>query len=338
MTRRDLAGALALPAFLLCGWAQQSVRPPAVPLGLPPLAWPRSNPYSAAKVELGRVLYFDRRLSADETVSCATCHDPKLAFTDQAAVSTGIKSQHGGRSAPTVINRAYSLAQFWDGRAATLEEQAKGPIANPLEMGMTHGAVVERLQKIKGYGPLFAAAFGSEEIDIDRMAKAIACFERTVLSGNAPYDRYKHGDKAAMTAQQVRGMDIFFNRAKCDQCHEGSNFTLNAYSNLGVGSDKPDPDVGRFAVTHDPRDWGVFKTPTLREIEHTAPYMHDGSLATLDEVVEFYNKGGIANKNLDPNMKALHLNDKDKADLVAFLKALSGEGWQHLKSPERFPE
>jgi cytochrome c peroxidase len=170
------------------------------------------------------------------------------------------------------------------------------------------------------------------------MAKAIACFERTVLSGNAPYDRYKHGDKAAMTAQQVRGMDIFFNRAKCDQCHEGSNFTLNAYSNLGVGSDKPDPDVGRFAVTHDPRDWGVFKTPTLREIEHTAPYMHDGSLATLDEVVEFYNKGGIANKNLDPNMKALHLNDKDKADLVAFLKALSGEGWQHLKSPERFPE
>jgi cytochrome c peroxidase len=334
-----LAGALALPAFLLCGWAQQAKQsPPKVPLGLPPLVWPRDNPYSVAKVELGRVLYFDRRLSADETVSCASCHDPQLAFTDNAPVSTGIKTQRGGRSAPTVINRAYSLAQFWDGRANSLEEQAKGPIANPIEMGMTHDSAVERIKGIKGYGPLFTAAFGSGDVDIDRIAKAIACFERTVLSGNAPYDRYKRGDKTAMTAQQVRGMDIFFNRAKCDQCHEGSNFTLNAYSNLGVGSDKPDPDVGRYAVTKDPRDWGVFKTPTLREIEHTAPYMHDGSLKTLDEVVEFYNKGGIPNKNLDQNMKALHLNEANKADLVAFLKALSGEGWQGLRAPEKFPQ
>jgi cytochrome c peroxidase len=334
-----LAGALALPAFFLCGWAQNAKpAPPKVPLGLPPLAWPRDNPYSAAKVELGRTLYFDRRLSADETVSCASCHDPKFAFTDNAAVSTGIKSQHGGRSAPTVINRAYSLAQFWDGRAATLEEQAKGPIANPIEMGMTHDGVVERIKDIPGYRVLFSAAFGSDAVDIDRIAKAIASFERTVLSGNAPYDRYKAGHKTAMSAQQVRGMDIFFNRAKCDQCHEGSNFTLNAYANLGVGSDKADPDVGRFAVTKDSRDWGVFKTPTLREIEHTAPYMHDGSLKTLDEVVEFYNKGGIPNKNLDPNIKPLHLNEHDKADLVAFLKALSGEGWQNLTLPDKFPQ
>lgn len=318
--------------------ATPKLPPPKAPLGLPPLSWPRDNPYSAAKVELGRLLYFDRRLSADETVSCATCHDPQFAFTDNAPVSTGIKSQHGGRSAPTVINRAYSLAQFWDGRAATLEEQAKGPIANPLEMGMTHDAAVSRIQSIEGYRPLFAAAFGSDTIDIDRMAKAIACFERTLLSGNAPYDRYKSGQKTAMSAQQVRGMDIFFNRAKCDHCHEGSNFTLNAYSNLGVGADKPDPDAGRFAITKDPRDWGVFKTPTLREIEHTAPYMHDGSLKTLDEVVEFYNKGGIPNKNLDPNVRALHLNERDKSDLVAFLKALSGEGWQQVKAPAGFPQ
>jgi cytochrome c peroxidase len=332
--KRILAGALALPAISLCGWGQA---PPKAPLGLPPLAWPRDNPYSAAKVELGRYLYFDRRLSADETVSCATCHEPRTAFTDGAAVSTGIRAQKGGRSAPTVINRAYSLAQFWDGRAATLEEQAKGPIANPIEMGMTHDGVVERLKGIAGYRAMFAKAFGTEVIDIDRTAKAIASFERTVLSGNAPYDRYKQGDKHAMTPGQVRGMNVFFDKAKCDRCHEGSNFTLNAYSNLGVGTDKPEPDVGRYAVTHDARDWGVFKTPTLREIEHTAPYMHDGSLKTLEEVVDFYDKGGIANKNLDPNIKKLNLTDADKKDLVDFLRALSGDGWQQIQAPAMFP-
>jgi cytochrome c peroxidase len=336
--QRILAGALALPAFSLCAWAQASQAPPKVPLGLPPFTWPRDNPYSAAKVELGRTLYFDRRLSADESVSCASCHEPRFAFTDGASVSTGIKSQKGGRSAPTVINRAYSLAQFWDGRAATLEDQAKGPIANPIEMGMSHDAAVERLKGIAGYRTMFAKAFGTDEINIDRTAMAIASFERTVLSGNAPYDRYKKGDKSAMTASQVRGMSVFFDKAKCDRCHEGSNFTLNAYSNLGVGTDKPEPDVGRFAVTKDPRDWGVFKTPTLREIEHTAPYMHDGSLKTLEEVVDLYDKGGIPNKNLDPNIKKLQLSDQEKKDLVAFLKALSGEGWQQVKAPASFPQ
>ena len=330
-----VAGALALPAFSLCGFAQA---PPKVPLGLPAFQWPKDNKYSAAKAELGRVLYFDKRLSADESVSCATCHAPEHAYTDGASVSTGIKSQKGGRSAPTVINRAYSLAQFWDGRAATLEDQAKGPIANPIEMGMTHDNVVERLRGIAGYLPMFAKAFGSEEITIDRMAMAIATYERTLLSGNAPYDRYKRGEKSAMTASQVRGMDVFFNKAKCDRCHEGANFTLNAYSNLGVGSDKADPDVGRYAVTKDPRDWGVFKTPTLREIEHTAPYMHDGSLKTLEEVVDLYDKGGIPNRNLDANLRKLNLTAQEKQDLVAFLKALSGEGWQQLKPPATFPQ
>jgi len=340
MTRkRTLAGALALPAFSIWMWGQANeVAPPKAPLGLPPLSWPRDNPYSAAKVELGRTLYFDRRLSADESVSCASCHEPRRAFTDGAPVSTGIKSQKGGRSAPTVINRAYSLAQFWDGRATTLEDQAKGPIANPLEMGMTHDGAVERLKGVAGYRVMFSKAFGTDEINIDRAAKAIASFERTVLSGNAPYDRYKKGDKRAMTASQIRGMAVFFDKAKCDRCHEGSNFTLNAYSNLGVGIDKPDPDVGRFAVTKDPRDWGVFKTPTLREIEHTAPYMHDGSLKTLEEVVDFYDKGGISNKNLDANIKKLNLSDTEKKDLVEFMKALSGEGWQQVKPPATFPQ
>jgi cytochrome c peroxidase len=332
---RIAAAALAIAA---CAVPAPAQTPPAPPLGLPPIVWPRDNPYSPSKAELGRNLYFDRRLSADDTVSCASCHAPQHAFTDSAPVSTGIRGQKGGRSAPTVINRVYSLAQFWDGRAASLEEQAKGPIANPIEMGSTHDAVVARLQGIGGYRPLFAQAFGSEEVTIDRVAMAIACFERTVFSGNAPYDRYRKGDRTAMSPSQRRGMKVFFDKAKCDQCHEGSNFTLNAYANLGVGTDKPDQDVGRFAVTKDPRDWGVFKTPTLREIEHTAPYMHDGSLKTLEEVVDFYDKGGIPNKNLDQHMRPLHLTAEDKQDLVAFLRALSGEGWQQIKPPQQLPQ
>src|SRR5215471_2349255 len=328
------AGAITLPAALLL-MAGDAPKPPA---GLPPLAWPAANRYSAAKVELGRYLYFDKRLSADDTVSCATCHDPKFAFTDGAAVSTGIRAQKGNRSAPTVINRAYALAQFWDGRAGSLEEQAKGPMANPIEMGNTHEAVVSRLKAIAGYRPLFAKAFGGEEVDIDRVAQAIASFERTVLSGNAPYDRYKAGNRAAMSGASVRGMKVFFDKAQCDRCHEGSNFTLNAYANIGIGTDKPEPDVGRFAVTKDPKDWGAFKTPTLREIEHTGPYMHDGSLTTLDEVVEYYNKGGNPNRNLDQNIKKLNLTEGEKKDLVEFLKALSGEGWKQIQAPEQFPQ
>jgi len=311
---------------------------PRQPLGLPSIEWPRNNPYSAVKVELGKDLYYDKRISADGSVSCATCHDPKHAYTDGAEVSTGIREQKGGRSAPTIINRAFSLAQFWDGRAATLEEQAKGPMANPIEMGNTHEAVVAAIQKIAGYKPLFAKAFGSDEINIDRIAMAIATFERTILSGNAPYDRYKKGDKKAMTPEQVRGMSVFVDKAKCDRCHENANFTLNAYANLGVGTDKLDPDVGRYAITKDPRDWGVFKIPTLREIEHTAPYMHDGSLKTLEEVVDFYSKGGIPNKNLDANMRKLDLTDQEKKDLVSFLKALSGEGWQNAQPPADLPQ
>src|ERR1041385_4705016 len=183
--RNLAAGALALPAVLILAFAADPNAPPKAPLGLPAFDWPKDNKYSPAKAELGRYLYFDKRLSADNSVSCASCHAPEHGFTDGAAVSTGIKGQKGGRSAPTVINRVYSLAQFWDGRAGSLEEQAKGPMANPIEMGNTHVTIVERLKAIPGYRSLFAKAFGSDEITIDLTAKAIACFERTVLSGNA---------------------------------------------------------------------------------------------------------------------------------------------------------
>lgn len=311
---------------------------PKLPLGLVEAPWPADNPYSVAKMELGRALYYDKRLSVDNTIACADCHNPKYAFTDGKAVSAGVRNQLGGRSAPTVINRLYSVEQFWDGRAPTLEEQAKGPIANPIEMAHTHDGAVKNLRAVKGYAPLFKAAFGSEEINIDLVAKAIATFERTIVSGNAPYDRYKAGNKAALGESARRGFAVFFDKAKCDQCHIGVNFTDGSFNNLGVGMDKPNPDLGRELYTKRPEDRGAFKTPTLREIAKTGPYMHDGSLATLEDVVEFYNKGGIENPNLDKRMKKLELTEQEKKDLVEFLKSLSGEGWQHATPPKSFPQ
>ena len=336
LTRRILRSLVAFPAVVVLCLAADAPAPRA-PRGLPALWWPKDNPYSAEKAELGRYLFFDRRLSADDTVSCATCHDPRFAFTDGAPVSTGAQSRKGTRNAPTIINRAYSLAQFWDGRTASLEEQVKSPIADPLEMGTTLQTVVDRFQALPGYRVLFVSAFGDRKVTIDRVAMAIASFERTVLSGNAPYDRYLRGDEKALTPEQVRGRSLFFDKARCARCHDGPNFTLNAYANLGVGMDQPNPDLGRYAVTHNPRDWGAFKAPTLREVEHTAPYMHDGSLKTLDDVVEFYDKGGIKNQNLDRTIKPLNLTPQEKRDLVAFLKALSGEGWQNVTAPTQFP-
>ncbi len=333
--------AIALPA--VSGQAP-SETPPKPPQGLPPVQWPQDNPYSAAKVELGRFLYFDKRISSDGSVSCASCHAPEKAFTDGAPVSTGIAAQKGGRSAPTVINQAYNTLQFWDGRARSLEEQAKGPMANPIEMtaeksaDAAHAAVVKRLKAVPGYVKLFEKVFGTKDFTVDHVAKAIATFERTVYSGNSPYDRYSAGDKRAMTAPQIRGMDIFFNKVACDSCHLGFNFTDGSYENIGIGMDRENPDLGRFVVSGKEDDKGAFKTPTLRDIEHTGPYMHDGSLKTLEEVVEHYNKGGIKNPHLNARIKPLNLSDRDKSDLVSFLKALSGEGWQTIKSPEKFPE
>lgn len=343
--------ALAAAVVLLAPAASRAQdfpeRPPKAPLGLPPVFWPTDNRYSKEKAELGRLLYFDTRLSADNSVSCASCHEPSKAFTDWSAVSTGIGGQTGGRSAPTVINRAYSTLQFWDGRARTLEDQAKGPLANPIEMtdiddmDEAHKAVIGRIRGIPGYETLFKAAFGNEDVTINHVAKAIATYERTVLSGNAPYDRYKAGDKTAMSESQVRGMKLFTSdRLKCDSCHLGFNFTDGSYENVGIGMNKPDPDLGRFVLTGREEEKGAFKTPTLREIEHTSPYMHDGSLATLEDVVEHYNQGGIDNPWLSDRIVPLNLTDQEKADLVAFMKALSGEGWQHHTppAPDEFPK
>jgi len=334
-----MAAACVLPLV-----AADPDKPPKPPLGLPPVQWPDDNPYSSAKAELGKLLYFDKRVSSDNSMSCASCHSVEMAFADGARFSTGIGGQKGGRSAPTVINRAYSTLQFWDGRAPSLEEQAKGPIANPIEMTAeksadeAHEATVKRLRAIPGYVERFEKTFGPKSLTIDNVAKAIATFERTVYSGNAPYDKYNAGDEKALNESQVRGMKVFFNKAACDSCHLGFNFTDGSYANLGIGMDQLKPDLGRYEVSKRDEDKGAFKTPTLREIEHTGPYMHDGSIKTLEEVVEHYDKGGFKNEWLDARMKPLKLSAQEKKDLVAFMKALSGEGWQQIKAPTEFPK
>ncbi|MFI5345327.1 MAG: cytochrome-c peroxidase [Elusimicrobiota bacterium] len=310
-----------------------------VPLGLKgaPEA-PEDNPTTAAKVALGERLYFDKRISADGTVSCATCHDPAKGWTDRSPVSTGIRGQKGGRSAPTVLNSGYMDLQFWDGRAKTLEDQAKGPIQNPIEMGSTHKETVARIAGVKGYAPLFKDAFGDEAVDIERVAKAIAAFERTVLTGDSPYDRWQAGNKTAMSEAAVRGFALFNNsqKANCAICHDGFNFSDSDFHNLGVGMKAKKPDLGRFDVTKADKDKGAFKTPTLRNLADTAPYMHDGSEKTLKAVVAFYNKGGEKNPHLDGRIHPLHLTPAEEADVVAFLDALNGD--KVLIAPPALPE
>ncbi len=300
-----------------------------LPLGLQADAAyvPENNPLTDKKIELGRQLYYDPRLSRDGTISCATCHAPEKGFSDGKPSSTGIAGQNGNRNAPTVMNRLFSKEQFWDGRAADLEDQALGPVQNPIEMGHTLQGMVANLQGIQPYAPAFEAAFGSAGITADRVAQAIASFERIVLTGNAPYDRYQAGDKSALSESAARGMALFNDkeRGNCVTCHAGFNFTDESYHNLGVGMQKPAPDWGRFGITKFEADKGAFKTPTLRNVTQTPPYMHDGSEATLLEVVKLYDRGGHPNAWLSKEIKPLHLSDQDRADLVAFLESLAGE-------------
>lgn len=314
-----------------------------VPLGLPPIPWPADNPYSKKKAELGRLLYFDKRLSTDGTISCASCHSVRRAFTDHRKVALGIVGRKGSRHSPTVINSAYHKLLFWDGRASSLEEQAKGPIGNPKEMTLiddiheAHLQCRSRVRGVPGYLPLFKEVFGQDDCSIDDIAKAIATFERTVLSGNSAFDRYQAGDKSAMSEEQIHGYQVY-RRAGCINCHGGPNFEDGRFLNIGIGMDEENPDLGRYVITKNEKDWGAFKVPTLREIENTYPYMHNGSLQTLEEVVDYYDKGGTPNRNLHPLMRPLHLSEEDKKALVSFMKALSGEGWQHFTEPKQFPK
>jgi cytochrome c peroxidase len=337
-----------------------------IPLGLPADLWeeliPKDNPMTAEKVALGEKLYFDKRLSDDRTVSCATCHDPATALADSNAVGVGLANKKGARNSPTVLNAMFMESQFWDGRAASLEEQAKLPLINPIEMGMKdHTFVVTRVREVPEYRTEFAAVFGREGITIDTIAKAIAAFERTQLSGNSPFDRFIAGDQKAISRSAQRGWELFNGKARCISCHAFNQsspfFTDFKFHNIGVAAkDQNFPalarraralldaeparaahvldemalapgfsELGRYLVTKQPKDIGAFKTSTLRDIELTAPYMHNGQEKTLLDVMKFYNKGGEPNPNLDGGMRPLKLTDPEMDDLVELMKSFTSD-------------
>lgn len=307
---RTLAVLLALATAL----GSSAVLPP--PLGLDLyMPVPETNPLTRAKVELGRKLFFDKRLSRDKTMACVSCHDPKLAFSDGRAVARGINGAEGTRNSPALINRGYGSTFFWDGRAASLERQAIEPILNPKELGMTQAEIEKRL--------------GMKAAEI---AGAIASFVRTIRSGDSRFDRYAAGKKDALSALEKTGLALFRGKGACTACHVGPNFTDERFHNTGVAwRDGRLTDEGRFTLSHEERDRGAFKTPTLRDISRTAPYMHDGSLATLEDVVEFYSNGGRRNPNIDAEIRTVNFNAGEKNALVAFLQSLTGriqQGWK----------
>ena len=317
---------------------RRNAPPPEPPLGLPPVIWPADNPYSAARVELGRNLFFDPRLSSNEKVSCATCHPPEHAFAGGNPPPRGVTGTPLRRRAPTLINRAYGRSQFWDGRAATLEAQITGPITAPDEMGASPAAAAAAISSIPGYARLFEEAFGDRRVTYDRIVKAIASFGRTILSGNSPYDRFLKGDKHALSPGARRGLDIFERSGECSECHNGYNFTDEKFASLGIGPDEHPPDPGLAGITGKRRDQGKFKVPALREVVHTGPYMHDGRFRTLDEVLEFYSKGGKPGPHLDSRIAPFFLDAPAKANLMEFLESLNGDGWQRIKAPDRLPQ
>lgn len=297
----------------------------ALPLGLEPeFEIPKGNFITEEKVRLGKRLFFDKRLSKDESISCATCHIPAKGFSNALAVAKGVSGESGNRNVPTVVNRVYGRTEFWDGRAETLESQALGPLFNPLEMDMNEGLLLERLKTDAVYGKLFKEAFGDPEPTLERIGKAIACFERTLVTGSSAFDHYEwNGEVLALSASAVRGLTLFRGKARCSTCHIGTNFTDEKFHNIGAGESGQN-DAGRAAVTGNPSDFGKFKTPTLRNIVQTAPYMHDGSLDRLEDVIAFYDRGGRSNPNLDVEMKPLELSEPEKEDLRAFLESLTG--------------
>ncbi len=300
---------------------------------------PADNPLTVQKIELGRVLFFDKRLSKNNTIACASCHLAEKGFADGMPVSTGINGLKGSRSAPVSFNRVYSKAQFWDGRADTLENQSIGPFDNPIEHGFAnHDEMVAKMRKIPGYRKLFQDVFG-RDIVIEDVGKAVASFQRTVLSGNSPVDKFDQGgDETALNESAQRGLELFRGKARCTRCHSGFNFTDEKFHNIGIGWDTNSVDLGRYLVTKNAEDIGAFKTPTLREIARTAPYMHDGRFRTLEEVVNFYNQGGIKNPYQDNTLIPLELTEQERQDVVALLKSLNGEGWQQAVAPKSFPK
>ncbi|MBI2926121.1 MAG: cytochrome-c peroxidase [Verrucomicrobia bacterium] len=285
---------------------------------------PLDNPLTAEKIELGRRLFFDPGLSRDGTVSCATCHQAEKAFTDGRRIPLGIEQRAGRRNVPTLLNCAYGKSLFWDGRVVSLEDQALLPLTNPTEMGNTLEAILERLRSDSTYLRLFGAAFGEGPITDHQVAAALASYQRTLVAANSPYDRYVLlKDETALSEPARRGLELFRSKARCAHCHEGELFTDQKFHNTGVSWGKEPLDLGRYEHTRREGDQGKFKTPTLRHLTLTAPYMHDGSLATLEDVIDFYDRGANPNPHLDGAIQPLNLSAAEKADLLVFLECLS---------------
>ncbi len=359
-----VAFGLAAALFLAPNFkAEQPAFKLPVPLGLPPDTWdyyvPKNNPLDAARVELGRRLFFDQRLSADGSVSCATCHKPELGFADGKTVAEGVYRRTGTRNSMSILNVTFNTAQFWDGRVDTLEQQAVQPLVNPLEMGNpSHQQVIARLRETPEYRSGFLSVFGGE-VTIDRVGLAIAAYERTLVSGDSPLDRFIAGHETALTDEAVRGFAIFRGRGRCARCHtfsvERPFFTNFSYHNTGVAANHPNFDklarqaaaaietdqaktmidklasqpggqeLGRILVTYQLFDLGSYRTPSLRNVALTAPYFHDGSARTLADVVRFYNGGGRPNLNLEEELHPLGLTEEEQRDLVKFLESLTGK-------------
>lgn len=329
---------LALLALLGIGCGSQGaaadpeVLKPAIgaPADFPELKAPDDNVPTAERIALGRSLFYDRRLSDTGQISCGSCHLQASAFADPNATSRGVYGRRGNRNAPALFNLAWGKAFFWDGSAPTLEHQATKPIENRLEMGSTLAEVIERLRADSSLSRKFERAYGSGPSE-ENLAKALASFVRSLISGENRYDAFKRGDTSALSDAEQRGEAIFNGeRAECFHCHVGYNLTSQGYRNNGASAD--DPDVGRAGVSGNALDVGRFKTPSLRNVALTAPYMHDGSLATLEDVLEHYDAGGRGHPNTDPLIQPLGLNAEEKADLLAFLRSLTDEAF--LTNPE----
>jgi cytochrome c peroxidase len=319
---KRLGGALLLGALISSGSAfgaaeherEKFLRPEAAPT-------PKGNEMTPARVELGKALFFDPRLSGSNWISCGTCHNPVLGWSDGLPTAIGHGMKVLGRATPTILNTAYQKFQFWDGRAKSLEEQALGPIEADVEMAGDLEVIIKKLAALPGYVAMFDKAYPVEGVNKDTIAKAISSFERSIVSTDAPFDRWIKGDKKAMNDAGTRGFDLFTGKANCVACHQAFNFTDDGFHNIGL---KGNQDVGRFAKVPVKVLRGAMKTPTLRDIELTGPYMHNGMYKSLEEVVDHYNRGGDEKDTPDPNMKVLNLTDAEKKDLVAFLRSLTG--------------
>jgi cytochrome c peroxidase len=366
---------MRLAAALLVALAgcTQAPAPPGPPLGLPAIVVPEGNPLTPRKVALGRKLFFDRRLSPNNTMSCAMCHVPEQGFTaHELATSVGIEGRNVRRNAPTVLNVAFQQRLFHDGREISLEDQVWGPLLAANEMGNPSiGFVVERLRSLDDYRGLFEGAFGGQGVSSERIGQAIAAYERTLVAGNSRFDRWRYGgDANALNAAEKRGFELFSGKARCTACHllgDGhALFTDHGFHNTGVGwrrsgepaastrvelapgvhaeldrrtvasfSEPPEKDVGRYEITLDPKDRWAYKTPSLRNVALSAPYMHDGSLSTLEAVIEFYDRGGIDNPEKSPRLAPLGLTAIEKTALAAFLRTLTGSGIEALVAEAR---